>query len=334
MKKLVIYAFLYVTGLHNTAYAEQQVVKVAVLQFGTLNWEMDVIRHHQLDQKYNFKLEVIPVGSKNASAVALQSEAVDLIYGDWVWVNRQRNNRKKYGFSAGSASAGGIYLQPGLKTESLHDLEGLRLGIAGGAVDKSWLLLQAYNKKQFKTDISKQVTPVFAAPPLLNKLMYDGKLAASLNFWHYSARLNAKGFNPIITVSQMIKGLGINRPVPLVGWIFPEHISESKKSDINSFLLASEDARKILLNSDAEWERIRHLTHSEDESVFKALKKGYREGVVTSFTKEDVFAMSALFRILAQEGGYKLTGGASTLSSELFWVPTPNEGLKQVMGGV
>jgi len=43
------------------ASADLPTVRVAVLQFGTLNWEMDVIRHHQLDHKYGFNLDVTPV---------------------------------------------------------------------------------------------------------------------------------------------------------------------------------------------------------------------------------------------------------------------------------
>ena len=74
----------------------QPTVRVGVLKFGTVNWEIDVIKHHQLDKKYKFNLEVTPLASKNASAVALQSNAVDIILTDWLWVNRQRFEQKSY----------------------------------------------------------------------------------------------------------------------------------------------------------------------------------------------------------------------------------------------
>ncbi len=55
--------------------AGEPVVRVGILEFGTVNWELDVIKHHQLDRQNGFKLEVAGFGSKSATAVALQSAA-------------------------------------------------------------------------------------------------------------------------------------------------------------------------------------------------------------------------------------------------------------------
>ncbi|MGH1463307.1 MAG: ABC transporter substrate-binding protein [Neptuniibacter sp.] len=316
-----------------SANAELPVVKVAVLQFGTLNWEIDVIRHHQLDQKYNFTLDVMPVGSKNASTVALQSGTVDVIYSDWVWVNRQRFNNRFYGFSPVSAAAGGVYVQPHLSSDSLSDLDGLRMGIAGGSVDKSWLLLQAYSKKTIQKDITENVTPVFAAPPLLNKLMFDNKLSASLNFWHYSARLKARSFNPVITVDQILKGLGIQTQVPLVGWVFAEEWAEANKETFTNFLKASEEAREILMTSEKEWQRIKPLTRSENDQIFTTLINEYRRGLLAEFGSKEVKALEKLYSILASEGGKKLTGGAMQLDTQLFWMPSSTSGVSRVVKG-
>ncbi|WP_417227757.1 ABC transporter substrate-binding protein [Amphritea sp.] len=322
-------------------YADTRpLVRVAVLQFGTVNWEMDVIRHHRLDEKYHFSLEVMPVGSKNASAVALQSGAVDLIYGDWVWVNRQRFNQRLFGFSPVSSATGGLYVQADSPASSLDELlnywlqnaeaKRLRLGIAGGSVDKSWLLLQAYSKQVLGRDMVAAIEPVFAAPPLLNQLMYDSKLPASLNFWHYSARLKARGFKPILTVEEMIKGLGVKHQVPLLGWIFTDEMLQQQQASLGAFLNASRAARQILLTSDAEWQRIRHLTRAEDEHIFTALKQGYRAGVQQQFGVTELDGLATLYGILAQEGGKKLTGGAQTLDRALFWMPDATLGMRQV----
>ncbi len=315
------------------AFADQATVRVAVLQFGTLNWEMDVIRHHGLDKKYQFHLEVTPVGSKNATTVALQSGAADVIYSDWVWVNRQRHNQKNYGFSPVTSSAGGVYVNPEFKAEGLKDLNGMRLGVAGGPVDKSWLLLQAYSRKKQGINLQEQIEPVFAAPPLLNKLMFDQKIPASLNFWHYSARLKAKGFTPVITVPEMLEGLGIKVQVPLVGWVFSEKWLGSNKELLHKFLLASTEAREILLTSDQEWQRIKPLTKSENDDIFIALKEEYRKGVLKQFTTEHLKALEQLYSIFVQEGGKRLTGGADRLDTDLFWVPSKSGIARVSMGG-
>ena len=312
------------------AFADLPTVRVAVLQFGTLNWEMDVIRHHGLDKKYQFQLDVTPVGGKNASSVALQSEAVDLIYSDWVWVNRQRHNKRMYGFSPVSAVAGGVYVQPDLNVTDLSDLEGIGLGIAGGAVDKSWLLLQAYTKKTFSLDLAGAVKPVYAAPPLLNKLMYDGKLQASLNFWHYSARLKAKGFVPLITVHELLKNLGLSSQIPLLGWVFSEQWAVKHPDVLNRFLLASAEARQIMLESDDEWLRLNPLTKSESDAVLTALRDEYRKGVLKVFNRESLKALNRLYQIFAREGGKKLTGGASQLDLTMFLMPSAS-GIRMVI---
>jgi len=315
------------------AYAgEYPEVRVAVLQFGTVNWEIDVIRHHQLDKKYNFSLNVTPVGSKNASAVALQSRAVDVVFSDWVWVNRQRFNKRMYSFSPVSSAAGGLYAQAGSSLSSLNDLKGQRLGIAGGSVDKSWLLLQAYAKKEQGLDLKNTVQPVYVAPPLLNKLMDDKQLSLSLNFWHYSARLAAQGFKPILQVEEIIEGLGIKTQVPLVGWVFADQWVENNGDLLANFLRASQEARQILLSSDQEWQRIRKLTHAESDAVFESLKRGYREGVLQRFGTAELDSLTQLYQIMAAEGGQQLTGGAATLDKELFLMPGSEKGLVQVVG--
>lgn len=325
--------FLSVLIAVTPASADQATVRVAVLQFGTLSWEMDVIRHHGLDKKYQFQLQVTPVGSTNASTVALQSGAADLIYSDWVWVNRQRHNQKNYAFSPVTSSAGGVYVNPELKVDGLNDLKAMRLGVAGGPVDKSWLLLQAYTRQTQGIDLLTQVEPVYAAPPLLNKLMYDQKIPASLNFWHYNARLKAKGFTPVITVPDVLEGLGIKVQVPLVGWVFSEKWLGSNKDLLNRFLLASAEARKILLTSDQEWQRIEPLTKSENDDIFIALRDEYRKGVLKQFTTEHLNALEQLYSIFVQEGGKRLTGGADRLDTDLFWLPSASGVIRVSSGG-
>ncbi|MEH6813335.1 MAG: ABC transporter substrate-binding protein [Motiliproteus sp.] len=324
MKKIIIVMLFNMIALQAFA-AVQPKVRVAVLNFGTVNWEIDVIRHHKLDQKYNVSLDVMPVAGKNAAAVAMQGGAVDIIYSDWVWVNRQRHNGKAYSFSAVSAATGGVFVQADSSVRSIIDFKGERFGVAGGPVDKSWLILQAYSKRALGMDFQSQVEPVFAAPPLLNKLMYDGKLPAVINFWHYSARLRAQGFRPVIQVSEILENLGLESSLPVVGWVFDEQWARTNHEAISGFLQASKEARKILRNSDAEWERIRPLLHAENEQIFRELRDRYRQGAVQEISPDHLQSLAKLYAILAQEGGKKLTGGASTLDLSGFWTAPLNE---------
>ncbi|MFQ3198614.1 MAG: NitT/TauT family transport system substrate-binding protein [Paraglaciecola sp.] len=294
-------------------------VRLGVLKYGTVNWEVDVIKHHKLDEKYNFDLKAIQLGSKNASAVALQSEAVDIILTDWLWVNRQRSNQKLYTLFPTSIATGGLYVPETSTVDNLADLRGQKIGIAGGEVDKNWLLLQAYSRKKYGFDIKKETLPNFTSPPLLNVLMLRGELAAAINFWHYGARLEAQQFRLLVTVPQMLAELDIDADVPLLGWVFEETWAQQNPDKISRFLQASLEAKQILYSSDAEWERIRNLTKAENDSVFLALKKAYRAGLIQEFGARELKASEQIFSVLAQQGGQALVGQATSLDAGTFW---------------
>lgn len=297
----------------------QPEVRVGVLKYGTVNWEIDVIKYHQLDKKYQFKLNVMSLASKNASAVALQSHAVDIILSDWLWVNRQRFEHKNYTIFPTSMAIGGLYVSASSDVESLADLKGKKIGIAGGAVDKSWLLLQAYSQKKYRLDLKNDAEPIFAVPPLLNRLMLRGDLVGAINFWHYGARLKAAGFKQLVTVPQMLAELGVDTQVPLLGWVFEQTWANEQPKAITRFLKASLEAKQILFSSELEWQRIRPLIKAESDNVFSALKKDYRAGLLRQFGAKEIAASARVFNILAEQGGSALVGKATGLSDGTFW---------------
>ena len=86
--------------------------------------------------------------SNDAADVALMGEAVDGIVEDWLWVSRQRAEGVPLTFIPYSSSVGALMVPADGSIDSLADLEGKRLGIAGGPLDKSWLLIQALAKEQ------------------------------------------------------------------------------------------------------------------------------------------------------------------------------------------
>ncbi|KXF82455.1 ABC transporter substrate-binding protein [Enterovibrio coralii] len=294
-------------------------INVGVLKFGTINWEMDVIKRNKLDEKAGFTLDITPLASKNASSVALQGGAVDVIFSDWVWVSRQRAAGKTYTLSPTSATAGGLFANPESPLSSPCNIEGKTLGIAGGSVDKTWLLYQAYCKAKEDKSVSELTEQQFVAPPLLNKLLMQNKVPLGINFWHYGARLEAAGFQPVISLDEIVAGLGIETQVPMLGWVFDEKWAQANPELVNAFLDTSAEARAILRRSDEEWETIRPLTKAENDDVFNALKAAYRRGFSGTFGTEQQDAAAQIYAILAKEGGKKLVGDSNSLSEGTFW---------------
>ena len=146
--RFALYLAAVATFVATVASASGHEVRVGVLKFGTVHWELDVIQTHELARKQGIDLQIVKLGSKRATAVALQGGAADVIVTDWIWVSRQR------GGGAGTIRSRpirfrweGSWCGPTPGSRSWRTWRAGRSGIAGGPVDKSWLLLQAYAKR-------------------------------------------------------------------------------------------------------------------------------------------------------------------------------------------
>lgn len=294
-------------------------LEVGVLAFGTVNWELDVIEHNGLDHEHGFELEVQRFGSGQATDVALQGRAVDAIVSDWLFVSRQRAAGQMLTFVPFSSTVGALMVAPDAGIERLRDLAGKRIGIAGGPLDKSWLLLQGLAAEAYDMDLASAVEPIYGAPPLLNQKAEAGDLDAVLNYWHFSARLEAKGFERLIDVEQVVRELGIEHEVPQLGYVFYEDWANEHAPLVQAFVDASREAKQLLLSSDAEWQRIRPLTRAEDDATFETLKRRWREGVPKRWGEAERADAAELYAILAELGGEKLVGQASELQDGTFW---------------
>ena len=313
-------AFYYQAGKETVPAADAlPVVRVGVLQYGTVNWELDTVKHHGLDAKEGVNIEVVPLASKNATAVALQGGAVDVIVTDWIWVSRQRASGLDYSFFPYSIAAGGIVVRPDSGIHQLADLRGRKIGIAGGPVDKSWLLLQAYARKTLDVNLSEIVEPVYGAPPLLNELILKNEISANLTFWNFEARLRAKGMQQLITIPEVIRALVSEPEVPVVGWVFSDSWAAKNPSAVKGLLKASQAAKKLLGDSDAEWERLRPSMEAADEAEFVALRDSFRDGIPKESPARDAKAAAEVFSVLVEFGGAELVGDERELSPGTFW---------------
>jgi len=301
------------------AHADDPIVRVGVLSFGSVDWELDVMRRNKLDAKHGFQLSALRMADKDAAALALLSGSVDLIVTDWFWVSHQRWKGGDVSFVAHSLTVGGLMVPPNSQIKSLGDLAGKKVGIGGGPTDKSWLLLRAYALKSANTDLAKSVDANFAAPPLLNRLALDRKLDAVANFWQFNARLKTAGFHEILSIRDVLPALGIQRPPPLLGWVFHEQWAAAHPDLIRNFFAASFEAKQLLLNSDQEWAALRPLMDAADDKLFQQLRDSYRRGIPKSWSPADAEAAQQAFKAMVEVGGPAIAGGDSALASGTFW---------------
>lgn len=293
-------------------------LRVASLKFGSLSWVLETIRAEGLADKVGLKLDIIEVATNQAGPVALLSGEADVIVSDWPWALRQRGLGENLKFAPYSLALGAVMVPRESKIARLADLEGKKLGVAGSAIDKSWLLLRAYSRKRMGKDIADIAEPVFGAAPLLAEEARSRRIDAVLNFWTYSARLSGAGFRRLIGMDEVLRALGID-PVPaLIGFVWREQTQAGKGPAIAAFLDAVAKANAILATSDSAWERIKGLVKPRDEAEFAAIKTYYRAGIPSPWTAADTRSAEELTQVLKNAGSGEFIGGGTRFDPKLF----------------
>ncbi|MBA4285682.1 MAG: ABC transporter substrate-binding protein [Xanthomonadaceae bacterium] len=298
------------------------IIRIGVLQFGTVAWTLDTLKHQGFDKAGGFEIDVVPMAAPNAAQIALQGGSVDMITTDWLWVNRNRADGRKVQFVANSTALGGLYVKAGSGIRQLSDLKGREIGVAGTPVDKSWLFLQAYAKKTASLDLRKDARPSFAAPPALNEFILRDKLPAVLNFWPYGARLKAAGLTELLDMKDVLKGLGLAKPAPMVGWVFNESWSAANPELLKRFLAAVDKTNAVMRDSDPAWVRLKPLMKADSDADFAALRDAHRDGIQPDELVVDLPAIQRLYALLAAEGGEELVGKSATLDPATFYSPS------------
>jgi NitT/TauT family transport system substrate-binding protein len=301
------------------AKGDTPLLRVGVLEYGTVSWEMDTIQRLQLAQKHGIRIKIVPLASESGLAVALQGHEVDLIVRGWLWVARQRANNHDFQFVPYSKAVGAIMVNPASGVKTLADLKGKKFGVAGGPTDKTWLLARAYTEKVDGFDLKDAADPNFAAPPMINHLMLDGRIPAATNYWQYDARLSALGMQPLITIKQMLAGLGIDTVPPLLGWVFSESWADHHRQALQAFFKTTYDAKHILEHANAAWKPLRAKIKPESDAVFAAIRRDYRQGIIHHYGAAQIAAAGQLFNVIAQVSHGQLTGGLTQLPADVFW---------------
>lgn len=307
-------------------------LKVGVLKFGSANWQLRTVTAHGLDKARGITVEIVAFASKNATSVAFQAGAVDLIVSDWIWALRQRNAGADFRFVPYTTMFGAVMTPPDSGITGIADLAGKRIGVAGGPIDKSWLLLRAWSRQSLGYDIADKAIPVFAAPPLLTEQMRRGRLDGILAFWPDAARLEAAGYRAAVPISRVLDDLGIAAPVSLVGYVFHDPRDDGARADLEAFFAAVRAADRRLANDDKSWDDesgddeiwrpLRPSMAAQTDAAFEALKQRFRAGIPAG-QSINIDSARKLFGILHGIVGDDLAGKGARFDPALFYAPTP-----------
>jgi NitT/TauT family transport system substrate-binding protein len=299
-------------------------IRIAAQRTGTFAWELDVLKAHGLDQKAGIDIETTELASTEAGKVALESGSVDLMLSDWLWVARERTLGDDVVFYPYSSALGAVMVPASSPIGGIADLKGKKLAIAGGPLDKSWLLLQALARRS-GLDLKTQANIVYGAPPLLQQKALQGETDATLTFWNFCAELEASGMRRAVPMADVMKSLGASGPVAMIGYVFNGKWAERNRPLLDRFFAATRQAKDILAQSPDEWQRLAPRISANGTAALDVYRQRYLEGLPRRPLEAEVADARTLYTLLADIGGADLVGPARTLDPGTFYATGPNE---------
>ena len=293
-------------------------IRLVAQRTGSLAWELDVIKAHGLDKKADLDIETLELASTEAGKVALRGGSADIIVSDWTWVARERALGDSLLYYPYLSTLGAVMAPAGSPIRDAADLKGKKLAVAGGPIDKSWLLLRAL-ALQSGIDLRTAATVVYGAPPLLSQKALQGETDATLTFWNFCADLEAAGLKRAISMDDVLHRLGATGPVAMLGYVFDGAWAARNRAALDRFLDASRQAKEILASTPAEWQRLAPRIGVADPAALALYRTGYSEGIPRRPVAEEETDARGLYHILADIGGTELVGPARELEPGSFY---------------
>jgi NitT/TauT family transport system substrate-binding protein len=299
-------------------------VRMAVQKTGTLAWELEIVRTHDLDRQADLTIATTELASTEAGKIALKGGAADIILSDWLWVTRERSLGDNLVFYPYSSALGAVMVPADSPIKEIADLKGKKLGVAGGPLDKSWLLLQALARRS-GIDLTKQAEIAYGAPPLLTQKALQGETDATLTFWNFCADLEAKGMRRAVSMKDVVRNLGANGPVAMVGYVFDGGWAQRNRAPLDRLFAAMHKAEAILTESPEEWQRLAPRIGASDAGGLDIYRRRFVEDIPHRSLAEEEGDAKALYRVLAEIGGADLVGPARELDPGTFYRAGPSE---------
>ncbi len=278
-------------------------LSVSVLQFGTAHWELDHIVHQQLDRKHGYRLVLRAVANLSASHLAVVSGSANGAVADLLWAQSRYEAGNPYLYLPFSSHIGDIVVPESSDVRDLADLQGLRIGVAGGPESKGWVLLRKVASRQ-GIDLAGSTEVQFAAPPLLNQGLKRGQMDAIVTYWHFAARLKGQGgWRSAFSMAELLAAMEMDVNLPVLGYVFPEKWATRHADLIDRFASSVAEAKAELAARASAWDRLRPLLRNPETGVFNALRDGFIAGIPEPLTDDRIANLRELLVLTGTDAG-------------------------------
>lgn len=298
-RRTVLLALVLVFG---TAHADElPILKLSVLQYGTAHWELDHIQREGLDRQAGLVLDVRLVANLPASRIAVSSGDVQGAVVDLTWTQASFTAGERFRYAPYSSQIGNVLAAPGIRIDSLEDLRGKRIGVAGGPDSKGWIILNEAAQLR-GIDLRREASIQYAAPPLLNQALLRGQMDVLVTFWNFAAELTAGGgAYTAVEMQALMQELGLEPQLPILGYAFRESWAQDNAELLERFVAAITTAKDQLANEPQHWEMLRPLMRTRDEAHFDALRQGFIEGIPEPLTPSRIHQLQELLILTGVE---------------------------------
>ena len=184
--------------------------------------------------------------------MAFQGGEADAIVADWIWVARQRAEGRDFVFIPYSRAVGGVMVPADSGAEPRRP-EGQQIGIAGGPLDKSWIILRAYAQQEYGFDLAAETEQVFGAPPLIFKAGLDGEDGRGDQLLALHRQEKAAGMRELISVDEATAARPRSRHAAARLLDARRDVREQPRAGRGP-RRASRAAKDLLATDDAAWE--------------------------------------------------------------------------------
>ena len=294
---------------------------IGVQENSPAQWEAQAIVAQGLDAKHEIALDIRPFADEAAMQKALQAGDLDIIQTDFVWVSIERNARgPAVSMVPYSTAAGGVVVDAASGIDSVDDLKGKTIAVAGSATDSSWLILQADYAKATGGKLADDATVSFDTSAAVNELVTNGGTDAALNAWQWNVRAVAAGKVEALPVLGMLTDLGAAEMPPLFGWAFTDAKAKTLKAAFIRFLDASFEANATLASDDSAWDGLKDAMNvGDDDALFAQLRDGYRASIAATYNPSGTGPAKKAYGALAEFGGAELVGAKPAINASTFW---------------
>jgi NitT/TauT family transport system substrate-binding protein len=295
-------------------------IRMAIQKTGTVAWEIAVMKARGFDKAANLDVETTELASTEAAKIALKGGAADMIVSDWLWVQRERSLGDKLLFAPYSTAVGAVMVEPDSPIHSIVDLASHSIGVAGGPLDKSWLMLQAAARRE-GVDLAANRRIAYGAPPLIYEMFRQGGIESALEFWNFCVDMETHGLRRAVDMVDVEKALGATGPVAMTGYVFSQSFADGHKDALRRYFDAAAKARTALAEDPNAWAPIKEQLKIADDAALAVYRRRYLDGVPKRPLAAEAADANALFLAMAAIGGKELVGDATELDSRLFYDP-------------